>query len=454
MRFTSVWGGANDIFFQLGARRGRRDHAGAIAGERRRRRRRPRAAGRRSCEAAGARNIIVFNLPDIGRTPFGVASGQGAQISAISGPLQQHADRRARRARRADDARQHLRALQRSRSPIRRRSASSNVTTPACGATPSLLCTSANLVTPDAASTFVFADGVHPTTAGTRGDRAGRRVDDRGPGANRRARRSAARRRAGDVPLDRRADDRPASTRRARPSKLDAWVSYDYGHNDFDGRFLSGNADVNTVAAGGDIKVSDRLLDRRRVRLLGQQGRLRRRQRRLQAQGNDGHRLRRLRRRARGTSARRSARAISISATSIATSSSARCTRTESGETRGWHAMASVLGGYWFTYNDWLHGPFARLAYQEIHVQGLRRERQRQHGAVVRRAGAEVASSRASAGRSPAASRTCGRSRASRGRSKARTTIASCRRRRSRSAAAIRSPSSSPTTTTCNTCSA
>ena len=41
-----------------------------------------------------------------------------------------------------------------------------NTTATACGATPSLLCTPANLVTPNAASTYLFADGVHPTTAG------------------------------------------------------------------------------------------------------------------------------------------------------------------------------------------------------------------------------------------------------------------------------------------------
>src|SRR6185437_13258762 len=40
-----------------------------------------------------------------------------------------------------------------------------NVTTPACGTTPSLICTSANFVAPNAASSFLFADGVHPTTA-------------------------------------------------------------------------------------------------------------------------------------------------------------------------------------------------------------------------------------------------------------------------------------------------
>ena len=33
--------------------------------------------------------------------------------------------------------------------------------------------------------------------------------------------------------------------------------------------------------------------------------------------------------------------------------------------------MASVLGGYWFQYADFLHGPFVRLAYQEIRVKGF-----------------------------------------------------------------------------------
>lgn len=40
-----------------------------------------------------------------------------------------------------------------------------NASLPACGATPSLVRTPANLVTPDTARTFAFADGVHPTTA-------------------------------------------------------------------------------------------------------------------------------------------------------------------------------------------------------------------------------------------------------------------------------------------------
>ena len=31
------------------------------------------------------------------------------------------------------------------------------------------------------------------------------------------------------------------------PSRLETWVNYDYGHNDYDGRFLNGSVDNNWV---------------------------------------------------------------------------------------------------------------------------------------------------------------------------------------------------------------
>src|SRR6478672_3564325 len=160
----SVWGGANDIFFQLDAL-----VAGAInpaqlevnvvaaAGDL------VRQVG--ILEAAGARYVVVFNLPDIGKTPFALASGQGALISALSslyntaliGGLDGLGvpEIRFNVAALFDEVRTNTTAF-----------GIANVTTPACGTTPSLLCTSANLVTPDAARTFLYADGVHPTTAG------------------------------------------------------------------------------------------------------------------------------------------------------------------------------------------------------------------------------------------------------------------------------------------------
>ncbi|MGM9451636.1 hypothetical protein RRF55_29235, partial [Klebsiella sp. K47] len=40
-----------------------------------------------------------------------------------------------------------------------------NVTSPACTTASSLTCNPTSYVTPDAANSYVFADGVHPTTA-------------------------------------------------------------------------------------------------------------------------------------------------------------------------------------------------------------------------------------------------------------------------------------------------
>src|SRR5207244_11236463 len=43
-------------------------------------------------------------------------------------------------------------------------------------------------------------------------------------------------------------------------------------------------------------------------------------------------------------------------------------TRNESGSTHGTHRMGRVLGGYRFNYGSWIHGPFARLTYQQAKV--------------------------------------------------------------------------------------
>ncbi len=73
----SVWAGANDVFFQLGLA-----SAGAIGSADVQTNLATAAAQLVQqvgiLNAAGARYIMVFNLPDIGRTPFGVGSGQAA----------------------------------------------------------------------------------------------------------------------------------------------------------------------------------------------------------------------------------------------------------------------------------------------------------------------------------------------------------------------------------------
>ena len=42
--------------------------------------------------------------------------------------------------------------------------------------------------------------------------------------------------------------------------------------------------------------------------------------------------------------------------------------RTESGTTRGWQSVGRVLGGYWFNWRDWMHGPTVKLTYQKTVV--------------------------------------------------------------------------------------
>ncbi len=78
-----MWAGANDLFFQLGLAQ-----AGAISATDVQTNLATAATQLVQqvaiLNAAGARYIVVFNLPDVGSTPFGRSSGQGATISALS----------------------------------------------------------------------------------------------------------------------------------------------------------------------------------------------------------------------------------------------------------------------------------------------------------------------------------------------------------------------------------
>jgi outer membrane lipase/esterase len=361
-----VWGGADDIFFQLEAAA-----AGAVTPAQAQVNIGTAALGLVQqvgvLQAAGARNIVVFNLPDIGRTPSGVASGQAAQISAVSG-LYNSALIGGLDALGAPTMRVNIFALFNEILANPAAFGFANVTTPACGATPALLCTGADLVAPDAARTFVFADGVHPTTAGHAVIAAVVASMIEGP-----ARIGAL----AEAPLGveqaafRAIDARMASGLNApRADKFDAWVSYDYGHHDFDGRFLAGDANVDTVTAGGDVKISQRTLIGGAFGYSDNTGDF--------GGGNGGYKLKE-------TTATVYAGygsgpwyvGATLGAGDLDFSDVHRnvqlgaLARSEAGETRGWHAMGSVLGGYWFAYHDWLHGPFARVSYQEVHVKGF-----------------------------------------------------------------------------------
>jgi outer membrane lipase/esterase len=150
-------------------------------------------------------------------------------------------------------------------------------------------------------------------------------------------------------------------------NRLDGWATYDYGHNDLNGRFLSGNADVNGLHAGGDVRLSDHLLAGAAFGYAENKGDF--------GSSSGGYKLKE-------TSATAYAGygqgpwyvGATLGAGDLDYSDVHRniqlgaMNRVESGETRGWHLTGSVLGGYWFDYGNWLHGPFARLSYQKVHV--------------------------------------------------------------------------------------
>ncbi len=159
----AVWAGANDVFVAAtpGAVPDPAAYIQATAGEL------VAQIGRLS--AAGAKYIVVPTVPDIGATPFGASTGPAgaAGLTALSNgfnlAVQVGLNGAGIRVIHADTF-----TLLREVIADPATYGFTNVAGTACGATPSLVCTSAALVAPDAAQTYVFADGVHPTTGAHR----------------------------------------------------------------------------------------------------------------------------------------------------------------------------------------------------------------------------------------------------------------------------------------------
>jgi len=174
----SVWAGANDLFRAIDPTKPEAaDPAGYIAATA------TQLVGEIArLKAAGARYILVATLPDIGATPFGASVGpaNAAGITALAGAFNQTLFGTL-----AAGGSTVIPALQISLQGIevipldtftllREVGADpaaygfANAVAPACGATASLVCSAADFVVPGAEQSFLFADGVHPTTAGHR----------------------------------------------------------------------------------------------------------------------------------------------------------------------------------------------------------------------------------------------------------------------------------------------
>lgn len=360
----SVWAGGDDLFFQLGA-----VAAGAIS---------PAtaqanmaiAAGQLAQQvgilnAAGARYIMVFNLPDAGKTPFGVASGQGPLISALSNFYNDTLNA-GLNALHIDIIRLNIFGLLNEVLADPATYGLTNVSTPACGATIALLCTPANFVAPNAAQTFLFADGDHPTTAGHQliADYTVSVVtapQQMGLLANAPVQVEQANFRA--------LDDRMWSAlNMSRPqSKFEAYAVYDYGNNDLSSDVGGGHTHANTVVVGGDAKISDQFLAgiafgyTQDKASLGNSGGFTLDDATITLYAGYGSGPWYLGATVGGGSLdyRDIRRSFALGP----------ATRTENSSTNGLQFIARVLGGYWFnTSGQWINGPYARLTYQNIKV--------------------------------------------------------------------------------------
>jgi outer membrane lipase/esterase len=361
----SVWAGANDLFVQLtDVQTGAITSAQAQANLATAATQLAQQVG--VLRAAGAQYIMIGNLPDPGKTPAFAGTPVVGSVTALAGFFNSTLFA-ALDASGIQTIRVNTQALLNEIVASPGAYGFTNATAPACGTTPSLLCTQANFATPSAAQTYVFADGVHPTTA------AHAIIAQYAASIIAAPQQIAA---LAEAPLAveqaswRALDGRMMSgTNAMRPAgKFEAWAAYDYANPDMDSGFRSGDATLNTLSVGGDIRLSDKLLAGASADFTENKGDF----------GNGGYKLNQ-------TSATVYVgygegpwyAGATLGAADLDYGDVHRditlgaASRTESGDTRGWTMTGRLLGGYWFNAGDWIHGPTAKYTYQEITVRGF-----------------------------------------------------------------------------------
>jgi outer membrane lipase/esterase len=318
--------------------------------------------------AAGARFIVVYTLPDLGLIPAAAALHAQSQLTAVSNLFNSTLD--------AGLAAANLSVIQVNQAGLLREVVANpaafgftNVTTPVCTTPSAFNCTPATLRDPNGNLTWAFADVEHPTTgfALLAAQQVAALIEAPGKigmlaeaplNVEQAAFRSIDARMIGAVGA-------PRAT-----NKFDAWVSYDYGHRDTNGPFVNGDSDGNTIAVGGDMKLTNQFLvgiafnyTEDKQDFGGGTGGFKLRETMATAYagygngpwwfgatlgaGNlDYHDIH---------------RDIQLGALN----------RRESGRTTGSHIDASVLGGYWFAAGTLLHGPYVRVLWQDITVHGF-----------------------------------------------------------------------------------
>ncbi|MCC7326992.1 MAG: autotransporter domain-containing protein [Burkholderiales bacterium] len=317
-------------------------------------------------KAAGAQYVIVQAVPDIGKTPAAASLGPQAQagLSALSGLFNSTLNAAIGQA--------NINVIQFNTSALLSEIIAqpalygfTNTTGVACTTSSSLDCTPSTLVAPNANIDYVFADSLHPTTGANLVLASAMQSMITGP------MQMAA---LGEAPTDveranwRALDGRMMSAINAPgvPGKLQAWAAYDYTNADIHGTGLSGSGDLNTISVGADMRVTDKMAAGVQFAYTDYNGDFgngggdfKLREPMLTAYGGYGEGPWYL------------GATLGLGALDYSTTRNIQLgatTRTESGDTSGYHVVGRLLGGYWFRYRDWDHGPFAKLTYNQIVV--------------------------------------------------------------------------------------
>jgi outer membrane lipase/esterase len=316
---------------------------------------------------AGAKRVMVFNLPDIGKTPLGLSTPT-APFSALSGLFNSTLEA-GLTSLKVDIIPINVFGLLNEILANPAQYGFINATMPACTVPSSLNCTTGTLVAPNADQTYVFADSVHPTPAGHQ------IISDYAASIIEAPQKIGM---LGEAPLQveqanfRAIDDRMWSNLNTpRPlNKFDAYVVYDYGNFDRSDNIGGADNHLNTVVAGVDMKLSEQMLagvafgyTENKASFGDNAGGFNLDEATITGYVGYGSGPWYLGATLGGGDLdyRDIRRTFSLGPAS----------RTENGSTRGTHLMARALGGYWFnTGSTWIHGPFARLTYQQARVDG------------------------------------------------------------------------------------
>ncbi len=363
----SVFGGGNDFFWQLGLLQAGQTTPAAVQA----------SLGQSGVDlgkqvailhAAGAGLVMAWNLPDLGRTPFAAASGQAPAISQLVS-LFNNSLQATLNTVGGNTLRLNTYALFNEILANPALYGITNITSPACTVSTAYLCTPATLVSANAPQTYLFSNDSHPTTAGHQlfadyaisfieGPEQMAALGDAPMGVERANWRAVDGRMMSGI-------DRAATSASAR--RFQTWASYDYAGEDITGTALSSSGNINTVAVGGDMLVTDRILAGLAFTYSEYKGdfdnsggnfKLKEPMMTVYMGYGDGPWY------VGGTFGAGNLDYSSVKR-NIALGVS---TRTESGTTNGYQTIARVLGGYWFKQSGWEHGPFGKLTWDKVVV--------------------------------------------------------------------------------------